>query len=182
MRTWMTGALVASTLVSGLMAGLFAGFAYSVMPGLKKSGDHSFVEVMQNINVAIVNPLFMTLFMGGLAVGAIAVLGLWRGADNRLRIWLFAGLGFYLVMLGITSGINVPLNDQLAAAGDPNQIDLGAARSAFEDKWVVWNIARAVVNVASFASFAWSLVLLGRVRNSAPQVSPVPAAPGRPGW
>ncbi|MFI6040408.1 DUF1772 domain-containing protein [Nocardia sp. NPDC051321] len=172
---------MASTVVSGLMAGLFAGFAYSVMPGLKQSGDHAFVEVMQNINVAIVNPLFMSLFMGGVAVGAVAVAGLWRGADSRLRAWLFAGLLSYVVMLGITTGINVPLNDQLAAAGAPDQADLAAVRSAFEDKWVLWNSARAVANLVSFGSFAWALVLLGRVRKTAP-VSPIGGVPARPGW
>ncbi|WP_067692179.1 anthrone oxygenase family protein [Nocardia jejuensis] len=182
MKNWKTGALVVATLTSGLTAGLFAGFAYSVMPGLKRSDDHAFVEVMRNINVVIVNPLFMTLFFGGLMSGVIAMLGLWPEVSARLRLWLVAGVASYVVMLGVTSGINVPLNDQLAV-GDLNQIDLAAVRSDFEDTWVVWNIVRALANLVAFVSFTWALVLFSRSPQAAPapRFIPTPVEPVRPG-
>ncbi|MFC7718441.1 hypothetical protein [Nonomuraea recticatena] len=72
-------ALILSTLSAGLMAGLFAAFAYAVMPGLKRSSDRTLVEAMQHINVAILNPLFMILFMGGVVVMVAAVILHWRG-------------------------------------------------------------------------------------------------------
>ncbi|MFD1935690.1 hypothetical protein ACFSKW_29890 [Nonomuraea mangrovi] len=41
MKALSTIALVLSTLSAGLMAGLFAAFAYAVMPGLRQSADRS---------------------------------------------------------------------------------------------------------------------------------------------
>ncbi|MGC0418110.1 DUF1772 domain-containing protein [Embleya sp. AB8] len=182
MKRLRMATLVAATITSGLNAGLFAGFAYSVMPGLRRSDDHAFVEVMQNINEVIVNPLFMSCFMGGLGCAVATVWQNRRSTDRALRGWLLAGCAGYAAMFLITVGFNVPLNDKLAAAGDPNHVsDLAAVRAAFEDKWVAWNIARAVANMASFAGFAWALVLAGRGdRHGVPDLARVTAttAPG----
>ncbi|MFB7715827.1 MULTISPECIES: DUF1772 domain-containing protein [unclassified Nocardia] len=163
MRSIRTISLVTAAIVTGLMAGLFAGFAYAVMPGLKRSGDAAFIEVMQNINAAILNPLFMTLFMGGLAVGLAAVVTNWRTGDPAVRYWTLAAFACYVVMFAITTGANVPLNDQLAAAGDPATIaDPAAVREKFEGPWVAWNIARALVNTAALGCFAAALLRAGR--------------------
>ncbi|MRH89846.1 DUF1772 domain-containing protein [Nocardia sp. SYP-A9097] len=163
MRAARVASLVAAAITAGLMAGLFAGFAYAVMPGLRRGGDAAFVEVMQNINVAIVNPLFMTLFMGGLAVGLAAVVTNWRSGDPAVRYWAIAGFACYVVMFLITSGANVPLNDKLAAAGDPAQIaDLAAVRADFEGPWVAWNIARTLASVAALGCFSVALLRFRR--------------------
>ncbi|MEV0057744.1 hypothetical protein AB0H34_45570 [Saccharopolyspora shandongensis] len=44
--------MLSATIACALMAGLFAGFAYAVMPGLGRSSDRTLVEAMQNINKA----------------------------------------------------------------------------------------------------------------------------------
>lgn len=160
---WRTGALVAATVTSGLTAGLFAAFSYSVMPALRRSDDRTLVEVMQNVNEVILNPVFLGCFVGGLAFGVTATVTHWRTTDRALRSWVTAGLASYVAMLLITAGVHVPLNYDLAAAGDPDRItDLAAVRDAFEDRWVAANALRALANVGSFAAFAWALVLLGR--------------------
>ena len=57
--------------------------------------------------------------------------------------WIAAALVLYVATLVITIGFNVPLNNELAAAGDPDRIrDLAAVRERFEAAWVRWNIAR----------------------------------------
>ncbi len=59
--------------------------------------------------------------------------------------------------------INVPLNNDLAEAGDPSRItDLAGVRDAFEDKWVAWHIVRTVVSTAAFGCLAYALLLHGR--------------------
>ncbi|MFI6391256.1 DUF1772 domain-containing protein [Nonomuraea sp. NPDC050547] len=162
LKALSTLTLILSTLSAGLMAGLFAAFAYSVMPGLKQSGDRTLVEAMQRINVAILNPLFMSAFMGGLLFMLAAVILHWRGDLRPVLPWVIAGFVLYLVMFFVTAGVNVPLNDQLAAAGDPDKIaDLGAVRAAFEAKWVTWNIVRALAATGSFGCFMWALVVHG---------------------
>ncbi|MEU9191713.1 anthrone oxygenase family protein [Streptomyces hundungensis] len=162
MKTLETVTLLAATLTTGLMAGLFAAFAYSVMPGLRRSSDRAVVEVMQNINKAIVNPFFMLLFLGSLPLLGLAVFLAWKGQGRPALPWLVAALVLYLIAFVVTSAVNVPLNDRLAEAGDPRHIeDPAAIRSAFEKAWVTWNVVRALLHTAAFGCLAWALVVYG---------------------
>ncbi|MCX4870565.1 MULTISPECIES: anthrone oxygenase family protein [Streptomyces] len=162
MKHLQTGVLIAATVSTGLMAGLFAAFAYAVMPGLAKSSDHTLVEAMQSINKAILNPVFMLPFMGAIPLLGLAVVLAWRGHGRSVLPWLIAALVLYLVAFMVTSGVNVPLNDQLARAGDPAHAgQLAATRADFEDKWVLWNVVRALLHTAAFACLAWALFVYG---------------------
>jgi uncharacterized membrane protein len=162
MRHLQNGTMLAAILCTGLMAGLFAAFAYSVMPGLARSSDHTLVEAMQRINEAIMNPVFMVPFVGSIPLLGMAIVLAWRAPGRPGLAWLIAALACYLIAFMVTSGVNVPLNDQLAKAGDPDHIrHLAATRSSFEHQWVAWNIVRAVLHTASFACLAWALVLSG---------------------
>ncbi|WP_433174980.1 DUF1772 domain-containing protein [Actinoallomurus sp. CA-150999] len=166
MRVLQTILLLAGTVTTGLMAGLFAAFAYAVMPALHRGGDRSFVETMQNINRVILNGWFMSCFLGSLVFLIGAAVLAWRGHGRPALPWIVAALVLYLVMFFVTSGINVPLNNQLDKAGDPRHIaDLAAVRHQFEGRWVAWNIVRAVSNLAAFACLAWALVLYGAHRD-----------------
>lgn len=163
MRILSTLSLILSTLSAGMMAGLFAGFAYAVMPGLRGSADRTLVEAMQRINVAIVNPVFMSAFMGGLLFTVAAVALHWRGQLRPVLPWVIAGCVLFLVMFGVTVAVNVPLNDELARAGDPGAIaDLAAVREKFEPGWVTWNLVRALAATGSFGCFCWALIAHGR--------------------
>jgi uncharacterized membrane protein len=154
---WATAALMAATLTSGLVAGLFAAFSYAVMPGLAKTDDATFVGAMQRINVAILNPVFGLCFGGALLFGVLAVvLHLRRGP---VLPWVIAGVALYVLVLLVTFALNVPLNDRLEAAGSA---DPAAARAAFEDAWVRWNVVRSVLSAAAFGCLGWALVLHGR--------------------
>lgn len=165
MKTLQTATLLAATVTTGLMAGLFAAFTYSVMPGLARSSDRSMVETMQNINKAIVNPFFMLLFMGSLVLLALAAFLAGKGHGRPALPWIIGALALYLVALFVTMGVNVPLNDKLAKAGDPGRIkDLAAVRSEFENVWVTWNVVRALLHTAAFGCLAWALVVYGAHR------------------
>ena len=114
--SWATATLVAATITNGLMAGLFAAYSYAVMPGLGQADDRTFVEAMQQTNAAILNGWFGICFGGALLFAAAAsVLHLGRPGLP----WIVAGLVLYAAVLVITFRVNVPLNDRLAAAGDP---------------------------------------------------------------
>ena len=157
---WATATLVAATITNGLMAGLFAAYSYAVMPGLGRAGDTTFVEAMQQTNAAILNGWFGVCFGGSVVFAAVAVL-LHLGRPGLP--WIVAGLVLYLAMLVITFGLNIPLNNQLDAAGPVDRIaDLAAVRVRFEATWVRWNLVRALTSTASFACLAWALVLQGR--------------------
>lgn len=157
MSAAQTAVLLAALLTSGLTAGLFAGFSYAVMPGLRRSSARTLVEAMQGVNVAIINPLFMSLFMGGLLVSIASVFVLW-GTDARW--WVLGGAVSYLVMFVVTSALNVPLNNALDAAGDPDaNEDLDGVREGYEAPWTLWNNVRAVANTISFVCFALALLV-----------------------
>ncbi|MCT9092763.1 DUF1772 domain-containing protein [Streptomyces sp. ASQP_92] len=165
MKTLQTATLLTATLTTGLMAGLFTAFAYAVMPGLGRSSDQAMVEAMQNINKAIVNPFFMLLFMGSLPLLGLAVFLAWKGHGRPALPWLVAALVLYLIAFVVTSGVNVPLNDKLAKAGDPRHMkDLGAVRQEFESAWVTWNAVRALLHAAAFGCLVWALVVYGAHR------------------
>jgi uncharacterized membrane protein len=70
----------------------------------------------------------------------------------------------YLLTFVLTMRVNVPLNDALKAAGDPDQIDVAAARSSFdEDRWARFNVVRAVASTVALGCLAWALVEFGRM-------------------
>ena len=157
--TLRTATLFAATLTTGLSAGLFYGWACSVMPGLARVSDRSFVETMQGINVAIINPWFMLTFLGSAVLtGLAAALCLPAGGRTALP-WVVAGLVLYLAMLVITFALNIPLNNQLDAAGPVDRIaDLAAVRVRFEATWVRWNLARTVCSMAAFVAALGALI------------------------
>jgi uncharacterized membrane protein len=163
MTTWATVTLLLATLTVGMMAGIFAAFALSVMRGLGRSSDQTFVEAMRRINVEIVNPWFIFCFLGGAVFTLLAlfftVRGYPAGAPERDAIgWIIAGLVLYGLSLGVTFVVNMPLNAALAAA-DP--AEASAARKPFEKRWVQFNVIRTVTGVASFVCIAWALRLSG---------------------
>ncbi|MBO2448929.1 DUF1772 domain-containing protein [Actinomadura barringtoniae] len=163
MSWFQTASLIAATLTTGLMAGLFAAFSYAVMPGLSRADDRSFIQSMQGINVAIINGWFMLCFMGAIAFAGLAAVLHFRGDGRPALPWIIAGLVLYLVMFIITSAVNVPLNNQLVAAGDVSKIsDLAAVRAQFEAKWVTWNIVRTIASTGAFGCFIWALIQHGR--------------------
>lgn len=154
------GVLIAATIATGLMAGLFAAFAYAVMPALGRSGDRAFVEVAQNINKAILNGLFMLLFIGALILAIVAVIQSSLTSGHPALGWIIAALVLYVSMLLITGAVNIPLNDQIDRAGDPAHIaDLAAVRANFEAKWVTWNIVRALTSTAAFGCLVAALAV-----------------------
>lgn len=143
--------LVAATVTMGLLAGLFFAFAISVMPGLGRTDSRVFVEAVQQINVAILNPWLAVILIGP-PVCTVVTAALHFQAGQRSAVgWTGAALALYVIALLITIGVNVPLNDALAAAGPPPRIaDLAAVRDHFETTWVRWNIARAVASTIAF--------------------------------
>lgn len=155
--------LALATVAFGLVAGLFYAFAVAVMPALRRADDRTFVDVMQRINTAILNGWFLTVFVGALLpAGAAVALHVPAGGRGVLP-WAVAGLLLYVVMFLITGRVNVPLNDRLAAAGDPATLtDPAVVRAGFEAAWVRWNVARAVVSTAAFGCLVVALVLATR--------------------
>ncbi|KQY33606.1 MULTISPECIES: DUF1772 domain-containing protein [Nocardia] len=154
--------MVLALLSTGLIAGVFYAYAISVMPALARTDDRTLIDVMQKINVVIINPWFMFGFMGTVGFTALAA-ALHLGKEQRSTlIWIGIALALNVIAFAVTAGLNVPLNDALAAAGDPASIaDTASVRADFEATWVRWNIVRAVVHTAAFLVLCGALFAAG---------------------
>lgn len=154
--------LMAATLATGLMAGAYAVFAHTIMPGLRRTDDRTFVSAFQAIDRAIMNPWFLA---GGFLGALVFTLG---SAIVHVGHGAFApsvvALGLYLITFVITLTVNVPLNDTIKRAGEPDRVaDLAAVRRNFnEARWTSFNLVRVVLCLTSFGLLAWALVLQGR--------------------
>ncbi len=152
----------ASALATGLMAGFFYAYACSVLVGLAQVDDRTFVATMQSINATVRNAGFAPSFFGALLLPAGTALVLARRRSPATR-WVVAALLLYAGAFAVTMGLSVPLNDELAAAGDVDAIaDLGAVRRAYEQPWVSWNLVRTVLTTAALGALLRALTLTGR--------------------
>jgi len=155
--------LAAAAVAMGLIAGLYYAYAVSVMPGLARVDDHAFIDSMQQINDVIENPVFFASFLGALLLTGAAVYLERRLGQRQVTVWIVAALVLYVLGFLSTMAFNVPLNNDLADAGNPGQIaNLAGVRDAFEDKWVAWNIVRTIVSTAALACLVYALILHGR--------------------
>jgi len=134
MLRFLQGAtLIGATLSMGLMAGVFVLYAHTIMPGLGRTDDRTFVGAFQSIDRAIINPWFLPTFLGALLLTALAaVLHLREG--RSVLSWILAALLLYLVVFVITVSVHLPLNDAIKGARDPDRIaDLAAVRGRFDE-------------------------------------------------
>jgi len=150
--------LVAATVTSGLLAGLFYAYSVSVMRGLARTADRTFVESMRQINVAILNGWFALGFVGAPLATALALVVHFDGDDRAAVAWIALALVSALFTLAVTLTVNVPLNDELASA---EAGDAGVARGRFEGRWVRWNLARTISSAAGFGFLVLALASNG---------------------
>lgn len=161
MMALRVAALVAATMTTGLMAGVFGLYQHTVMRGLGRTDDRTFVGAFQALDRAIINPWFLASFAGALLFTAAASV---LNPGPRLLPWVLAALALYAVVVAITVLVNVPLNDAIKAAGDPDRSTGPAAvRERFDEaRWTSWNLVRTIATTAAFGCLCWALVVRGQ--------------------
>lgn len=127
---------------SGLMAGVFFAFSTFVMRALARLPETQGIAAMQSINVAVINPIFLGVFLGtAAACGAAIVMALihWNRPGAG---YIIAGAAFYLVgTFLVTILFNVPLNDSLAAV-TPGDAESARQWASYVSNWTAWNHVR----------------------------------------
>ncbi len=137
----------------GVVAGVFFAFSTSVMKGLGKLPAEHGIAAMQAINVTIINPLFLGVFLGTAIACAIALLTCLVWYESPGRLWTLIGAALYLVgSFLVTMWFNVPGNNTLArlTATAPE------ATAVWEDylvTWTRWNHVRTVTALAATVLF-----------------------------
>jgi len=143
---------ILSVLISGLSAGFFYSWSVSVIPGTQRIPDNTYLETMQSINRAILNPAFFIVFFG--TIFSLAASGFLAFSGNKLSFALFltAFLIYLIGTFGVTGMGNVPLNDQLdqLELSKMSIENLNEFRKHYEVKWNKLHSIRTVAAIITF--------------------------------
>jgi uncharacterized membrane protein len=148
-----------SALGCGVIGGAFFAFSAFVMKALGKLPPAEGIAAMQSINLVVVNPVFLTPFVGtavaGLVLGVTALL---RWHDPRASLWLAGGVLYVAGTFLVTGLFNVPLNNRLAGVV-PSSPEAATLWLAYLSRWTAWNHVRTIAALAAAASLtlAWRL-------------------------
>jgi uncharacterized membrane protein len=148
-------ALVAMALV----AGLIYTFSVAVMPALADADDLTFVETMQRFND---NPVFQLTFTVALVLTVLAVVVQRRHGPGVAVRWTVAALVLYGIVVAVTFGLHIPLNNDIDGADLDRVADVADVRNDVEGPWVAGNIVRTVLSTAAVVALARAMFLHGR--------------------
>jgi uncharacterized membrane protein len=151
-------AVFVSALGTGLMAGFFFAFSILVMKALGAIQPAQGISAMQSINVVVINPWFMTPFMGMAVLSGIMIItAIVRWSEPGAAYILAGGLLYSLGTFGVTMLFNVPRNNALAAVV-PTSAEGAALWADYLVSWTQWNHVRTIAALASAAAFTLALM------------------------
>lgn len=137
----------------GLIAGVFFAFSTFVIKALAQQPPAQGIAAMQSINITVINPWFMTAFIGtGIACLILIVTLLFRWQQPGFAYLLVASLLYLIGSLGVTIAFNVPLNDALAVV-KANSPEGAALWTNYLKSWIFWNHVRTIASLAAAALF-----------------------------
>ena len=152
--------LVALTLATGLVAGVFLAFSDFLMTSLRAADPAAGTETMQVINRKVYRSIFMVLFLGLTPASALAALLAALYLDGAAALWLVAAGALYFFGVFLVTALgNVPMNRQLD--GMPRG---GAAAlsywPAYVRGWTIWNHVRSVAALGAMAAYLFGALEL----------------------
>ncbi len=146
---------------SALIGGSFFAFSTFVMSALGKLPPPQGIAAMQSINIVVINPWFMTTFLGTAVLwAAVAVASLMRWHDPGAAYLLAGAVLYFAGTFLVTMVFNVPRNDALAKL-TPATAEAATLWSAYLSAWTAWNHVRTVVALAAMLSFTIAFRLRG---------------------
>lgn len=150
MLTFSNIIIVSAAVTTALISGLFYAWSCAVIPGLSKVSDHTYLESMQQINRAILNPVFFMSFIGAALLLPLCTYIQYSPTFNA-RFWLLlsATIIYLTGTFGVTAFGNVPLNDMLDQfpLTTASLQDIARMRARFEQPWVYLHTIRTVAGV-----------------------------------
>ena len=142
-----------SALGCGLVAGVFFAFSTFVMQALGQRPPAEGIAAMQSINVTVIDPWFMTVFLGtAVACLLLAVAILLKWSPIIPTALLIASLLYLVGSFGVTILFNVPLNDALAVV-KPASSEGASLWAKYLTAWTFWNHVRTIASLAAAALF-----------------------------
>ena len=153
-----TIAVILALLGSGIIAGVFYAFSSFIMGALARMPSHEGIAAMQSINVVVLNPSFLGVFMGTVVVSVLVAVLAIKGWAAPAAPYFLAGALLYVIGTFLVTGLgNVPLNNQLAnvSATDPEAV---AVWQHYLDRWTMLNTVRTIAAAAAVLAFAMGLI------------------------
>lgn len=148
---WLFALKLFAALGCGLMAGVFFAFSTFVMSALARLQPTQGIAAMQSINITVINPSFMLVFLGTAAACIfLAVSSLLRWHQPGAVYLLVCSLLYLVGTVGVTIAFNVPLNDALAKV-EPDSTDGASLWVRYLDNWTFWNHIRTTAALAAAA-------------------------------
>jgi len=134
---------------SALIAGVFFAFSSFVMKALARLPSSEGMAAMQSINVVVINPVFLSVFLGtaiiSLIVAVLAILS-W---ENSSAVYFLVGSVLYIVGTFMVTGLgNVPLNNKLASTEVINSA-ANAIWQHYLKRWTQLNTLRTICSLAA---------------------------------
>lgn len=161
MNVITTVLIVVASLGSALIAGVFFAFSSFVMKALARVPSEEGIAAMQAINVVVLRPSFLGVFMGTTVMSALVAVLAIAGWGASWAPLLLAGALLYIVGTFLVTAIgNVPLNDQLAAT-PANGPDANSVWERYLDRWTRLNTYRSLAAAATSLLFTLGLLQIG---------------------
>ena len=148
---------VLTCLGAGLTGGVFFAFSAFVMKALAQLPAAQGIGAMQKINAVVLNPIFLSVFIGTAILGLLCVGAatlVWGTA--RSALFLAAGLSYVVGSFGVTAAFNVPRNQRLAGLAAMSR-EAADYWPVYVREWLVWNHVRTIASAASSACAAMAL-------------------------
>jgi uncharacterized membrane protein len=148
---------ISCVLGTGLIAGTFFAFSSFIMSALQRLPAAQGISAMQEINVTVINPLFMSVLFGTAVFCACLGYHAYSAVpEGRNTMILIAALIYIIGTIGTTMIFNVPLNEALAAlpaaGADNREFWLNFVRD-----WTWWNSIRGIAAGLSMVLLALSM-------------------------
>lgn len=133
-----------SALGSGLIGGVFFAFSTFVMKALNALPPSHGIAAMKSINVVVLNPLFLAVFLIT-AVGCVALIisSLLGWEKPGAALALGGGILYLVGTFLVTMICNVPRNDALASL-DPLSAEAAQSWADYVRVWTAWNHVRTI--------------------------------------
>ncbi len=148
--------LITAAISAGIVAGVFFAFSTCVMRALARLPAEDGAAAMNAINITIINPMFMLVFVGTAALSlALAVGSLYFWPQPAAKLALAASTLYLVGSFGVTMAFNVPLNNHLAATPASNS---AAFWRHYLLTWTRWNHVRTLASIAAALLFTISAV------------------------
>jgi uncharacterized membrane protein len=138
-----------SALGCGLVGGVFFAFSTFVMKSLAALSRSQGIAAMKSINIAVLNPMFLGVFLGtGLLCIILVIFSAPTWHKPGAALALVGGFLYLVGTLLVTITCNVPRNDALASL-DPVGAESAQFWTDYVRVWTAWNHVRTISAVAA---------------------------------